>query len=77
MHLEENLNKEFEDDTEKKSLDNVSVYDVLNGNSILSINEMEVDRKIDFFTNITLHQLLHHHNISSDKNEIKNLLLTE
>ena len=61
----------------KKSLDNVYVYDVINGNSVLSINQMEVDRKIDFFTNITLHQLLHHHNISSDKNEIKNRLLTE
>ena len=47
MHLEENLNEEFEDDTEKKSLDIVSVYDVINGNSILSINQMEVDRKID------------------------------
>ena len=61
----------------KKSLDNVYVYDFINGNSVLSINQMEVDRKIDFFTNITLHQLLHHHNISSDKNEIKNRLLTE
>ena len=38
---------------------------------------MEVNDKIDSFTNITLHRLLHHHNISSDKNEIKNLLLRE
>ena len=77
MNLEENLNKEFEDDTEKKSLDNVCVYDVINGNSVLSINQMEIDKKIDSFTIITLHQLLYHHNISSEKNEIKNLLLTE
>ena len=69
MHLEENLNKEFKDNTEKKSLGNVSVYNLINDNSILSINQTEVDRKVDSFTNITLHQLLHHHSISSYNQE--------
>ena len=69
MNLEENLNKEFKGDTEKKSLYNVSVYNVINDNSILSINQTEVDRKVDSFTNITLHQLLHHHSISSYNQE--------
>lgn len=69
MNLEENLNKEFKGDTEKKSLDNASVYNVINDNSILSINQTEVDRKVDSFTNITLHQLLHHHSISSYNQE--------
>ena len=70
------IDKEFEDNTEKKSLDNAFVY-VINGNLILSITQIEVDRKIGSFANITLHQLLHHQNISSDNNEIKSLLLTE
>ena len=38
---------------------------------------MEIDRKLDSFIKITLHQLLHHNNIPLDKNEINNLLLTE
>ena len=59
----------------KKKLDNISACNVINGNSILSINQIELDKKMDSFTKITLHQLLHDHNISSDKNEIKNLLL--
>ena len=44
---------------------------------MLSINQMEVDTKKDSFTIIKLHQLLYHNNISSNKNEMMNLLLTE
>ena len=56
MHLEENLSKELEGDTEKRSLENEFIYDDIHGNSILSINQMELDRKLDSY-NITLHQL--------------------